>query len=763
MNKRLLTLLAALVSLGASAQTMQVEYFIDTDPGLGKATTVSVPMDAEGNAVLRHVIPASQLPTGTHLIGVRALTVKDQVTYYGPTLLERFFLFNDEARKPLRLMEYFWDADPGFGKGTQVALPADFEASIDKLKISTTDLEPGTHTLGVRVNGGLGWGPTVTEEVTVLSVEDYGKILKMEYFWDVDPGYGKATPLAIEPGTEVTLDGVVIPMPNDGQEHKLGLRGYGNSKWGPTFIYDTSTPAKYVNSDDLAALLQLYNQTGGENWTGKKWTTTMTEIRADNWSGVSFNSDDRVSAIDLKARGLSGRLSEALPAISAMTTLNLSQNALSGDPAVFVSNNKQLTSLDLSYNQFDELSQPLSLNLSDKTLVLTYQHRVYNKKSEFPGLSSLISSQLNIGRHMDVELPSIAFYNHATQSLNGHPKLNVYSPDGNTLWGSLAWQESAGAYTFANTSSIKVFEPDDGSSVIIQPATGSTLANSAYPGTLHFILGDANMNGWVDVNDVQRTLNYILNVSSSGSIGLWPANTYSEGETTTVVNIQDIVCTVNIVLENEDANAAGARRFKSMTRGADRNLFYTDGRNVMLDATDDIAAFDLELEGVGADEIRLMLNARDWQMVKRPTAKGVRLMVFSPTGARLEQGAAIHLLKLGGDGTPVAVEASSPMADDVPAGVQKGTSTSIHEVPTTELMVTTLAGSICLNATHGCGKTLVSFFNTKGVLLGQHQLPELRAGQNVISQGLPAADGLIIMTVKNDEIGTRIFKLQIAK
>jgi len=138
-------------------------------------------------------------------------------------------------------------------------------------------------------------------------------------------------------------------------------------------------------------------------------------------------------------------------------------------------------------------------------------------------------------------------------------------------------------------------------------------------------------------------------------------------------------------------------------------------------------------------------------------------MVFSPTGARLEQGAAIHLLKLGGDGTPVAVEASSPMADDVPAGVQKGTSTSIHEVPTTELMVTTLAGSICLNATHGCGKTLVSFFNTKGVLLGQHQLPELRAGQNVISQGLPAADGLIIMTVKNDEIGTRIFKLQIAK
>ena len=758
MNKRLLTLLAALVSLGASAQTMQVEYFIDTDPGLGKATTVSVPMDAEGNAVLRHVIPASQLPTGTHLIGVRALTVKDQVTYYGPTLLERFFLFNDEARKPLRLMEYFWDADPGFGKGTQVALPADFEASIDKLKISTTDLEPGTHTLGVRVNGGLGWGPTVTEEVTVLSVEDYGKILKMEYFWDVDPGYGKATPLAIEPGTEVTLDGVVIPMPNDGQEHKLGLRGYGNSKWGPTFIYDTSTPAKYVNSDDLAALLQLYNQTGGDNWTGKKWTTTMTEIRADNWSGVSFNSDDRVSAIDLKARGLSGRLSEALPAIPAMTTLNLSQNALSGDPAVFVSNNKQLTSLDLSYNQFDELSQPLSLNLSDKLLNLSYQHRVYKDDHSWPGLDGLTVSDLNIGRQMEVRLPAIAGYSHGSQNLNTHPALNVYNPANYKQHGTLKWQENQAGYAF--TSSVTTLDVDDASSVIIQPASGSTLVGSAYPGKIHFVLGDANMSGWVDVNDVQRTLNYILNVSNSGKIALWPANSFTEGETSRVINIQDIVCTVNIVLANEDASAA-TRRMKSMARGADSNLIYTDGRSVMLDATDEIAAFDLELEGVGADQVRLMLSASDWQMMTRPTAKGVRLMVFSPTGASLKTGAAVQLLKLGADATPVAVQASSPLAGEVTVAVMKGGATGIREVAAASLVASAQDGGIAILSTKACGKTLVSIHNAMGVLLSQHALPELPAGQTVIDGGLPTAGGVVILTVRNDEVGTRIFKLQL--
>ena len=43
------------------------------------------------------------------------------------------------------------------------------------------------------------------------------------------------------------------------------------------------------------------------------------------------------------------------------------------------------------------------------------------------------------------------------------------------------------------------------------------------------------------------------------------------------------------------------------------------------------------------------------------------------------------------------------------------------------------------------------------------QLTELLPGQTIISEGLPQTGGLVIMTVSNEEIGTKIYKLQMAK
>ena len=835
---RLLTLLAAVVSIGTSAQTVQTEYFVDTDPGLGKAIRLAVPTDAEGNGMLQFTIPKDQLPSGRHLIGVRTLMIdENNVTRYSPTETEIINILQPQDRKPFmyveyfwdtdsgydngkhialpaemeatldklpiptdglkpgkhRLgvrvrgcegwtptvmeevdiwpleqfgfvskMEYFWDEDPGFGQATMVTLPTTDEANLEKMHISTTELTPGLHRLGVRFNGGLGWSPTVVEDVVVLSPEDFGKILKMEYFWDVDPGYGNGKLLEFEAGPEVTLDNVTIPMPDDGQEHKLGLRGFGNNKWGPTFIYDTSTPQRRLNDDDLTALRALYNATGGAQWSGSKWTPELSEIRADNWSGVSFNSDDRVSAIDLKARNLTGNLQEALPALTEMTSMNLSQNALKGDPAAFLSNNQQLTELDLSYNQFDELSGPLSLNLSEKLLNLKYQHRKFKDTYNWPGLNDLDGSVLNVGNRMDVVLPSIVGYDHAKQKMNSHPKLNVYSQSDNSNVGTLNWQESSGAYAF--TSSQTVLDIDDESSILLQPTYTATLAYSAYPGTIRFTLGDANMNGIVDVDDVQRTLYYIIKPSyTSTSIGLWPANTFSEDETTKVINIQDIVCTVNIVLDNEDGGAAEVRRFNSRSRGADRNLFFTDGRVLKVDALDSIAAFDLEIAGVNTNQVRLLLNANDWQMAMRQKANGVRLIVFSPTGATLPTGSNIQLLRLGADGTPTAVQATSIDATGVIAAVSGNAQTGISELSATELQASAGDGCIRLLSSATCGPTLIRIYNAQGILLSQHDLSELCAGQTVIGTGLPQAGGLIVMAVSNDEVGTKFFKLQMAK
>ena len=196
--------------------------------------------------------------------------------------------------------------------------------------------------------------------------------------------------------------------------------------------------------------------------------------------------------------------------------------------------------------------------------------------------------------------------------------------------------------------------------MIVTAYTGSA-KSSAFPATFHMVFGDANLSGLVDVNDVQRTLNYVINSNNSSTFSLWAANTWNTDD---IINIQDIVCTVNIVLDNQGEGGAGARQ---RTRQADAaNRFYASGRSICLDAQDEIAAFDLTLNGVSSSQVRLMLNSTDWQMQTRETDSGLRLVVFSPTGQTLPTGTT-QVLRMSANGSPVDVQATSARAEELSA------------------------------------------------------------------------------------------------
>ena len=197
--------------------------------------------------------------------------------------------------------------------------------------------------------------------------------------------------------------------------------------------------------------------------------------------------------------------------------------------------------------------------------------------------------------------------------------------------------------------------------------------NSGYCGHIHLTSGDANMTGWVDVNDVQRTLNYVINQNNSSSFNLWCANTWDADD---IINIQDIVCTVNIVLDNQGGASMAAPRRRAGEAGA-ANRFYTSGRYVLLTSTDEIAAFDLELEGVNPTQVKLLLNRNDWQMQTRETDNGVRLIVFSPIGQTLTAGDT-QLLRISGNAEITAAQATSPAAEHV--AVNMGNATGISGV-----------------------------------------------------------------------------------
>ena len=435
----------------------------------------------------------------------------------------------------------------------------------------------------------------------------------------------------------------------------------------------------YMNAEDLAALRLLYTNYGGEAWNGTSWNTASTLITPDNWSGVTFDTEGHVTAINLQGRGLSGSLSVPYAAmLSQLKTLNLSRNALTGDPSVLVNTTTMpaLTTLDLSYNQIDELSASLPTTIT--SLNMGYQHRRYGNNSVLPGLDGLGTRVLNIGNGMTVSLPQPMLYSHSAQTFSTHPQLYVYSTNLGTRYGTLNWSNTYETYSYAAGSWQQTQEQD--ADVLLMPADGTTLHHSVLPAQMHFTRGDANLTGLVDVNDVQRTLNYVIDQNNSSTFGFWAANTFTEDETSLVINIQDIVSTVNIVLANEGIEEVAARRLRTPRHDSlqvANNTLHVDGRVLTLTATQEIAALDVELAGVKASQLRLLLSSRQWQMQTRDTQRGVRLMLFSPTGQSLTEGDT-QLLRLSADGVwPVAADASDPEALHVAVGVSEGTTTGI--------------------------------------------------------------------------------------
>ena len=277
----------------------------------------------------------------------------------------------------------------------------------------------------------------------------------------------------------------------------------------------------------------------------------------------------------------------------------------------------------------------------------------------------------SVSNNINIDFPTIMGYDHQKQTFGNHPTVNVHMmPYPYTRIGQLRWSSVEDCYVFEGADWMNQnCKQDD--EVVLRPS-GGLVVNSGYCGHIHLTLGDANMTGWVDVNDVQRTLNYVINQNNSSSFNLWCANTWDADD---IINIQDIVCTVNIVLDNQGGTPMAAPRRAGETGVANR--FYTTGRYVCLTATEEIAAFDLELEGVNPTQVKLLLNRNDWQMQTRETDRGVRLVVFSPTGQTLMAGDT-QLLRISGNAEIMAAQATSPTAEHV--AVNMGDTTGFRDV-----------------------------------------------------------------------------------
>lgn len=215
----------------------QIEYFFDTDPGVGSATVINS-FSANSSISIVETLSASGLATGFHSLGMRARAVGGS---WGTTETRLVFVDQSDGGTPVNVdsLEYFFDVDPGVGNATIIdGFTASNSISLVET-LNTSGLSLGFHSLGLRGKSeGGAWGITETRVIFVdpSSAGGVVNIDEIEYFFDADPGVGNAT--TTDPFTASNMVSIVNTLNASGLSegfHSLGMRGRAEGgSWGMT-------------------------------------------------------------------------------------------------------------------------------------------------------------------------------------------------------------------------------------------------------------------------------------------------------------------------------------------------------------------------------------------------------------------------------------------------------------------------------------------------------------------------------------------------
>ena len=375
-----------------------------------------------------------------------------------------------------------------------------------------------------------------------------------------------------------------------------------------------------IDAADYEALKAIYAATNGGAWTNKTWRIGSNAVTSTGWPGVTFDEEGHVLAIDLQDNNLTGSLPTEGMQMKSLRTLNLRRNNLKGDVAAFCKLLPALETLNLGYNLFTEIKEALPTHIT--SLNLQNQREGYS-------LSTFTLQEWAMGDKLaDIQLGSLIAYDHLNQNFEAHPSLSIYTADNNSYVGEMRYVDGAYRYYLSGT-----YNYASGTEFCIR-SSGGVAQNNRLRAKLTWTKGDVNADASVDVLDAQQTLNYIMG-TQNGNFNYPAADTY-EGSG---INVQDVVATINIFIgSNDNADrktvmAAQRRWTESLGEEASvANVLSVEDGALWLNASDQVAALDITLAGVKANDVKLALSKQRYQLVTHNTANGVRVVIISTTG-----------------------------------------------------------------------------------------------------------------------------------
>jgi hypothetical protein len=240
----------------AAAPVARAEYFFNTDPGVGKGTTLPVTTTA-GQASVAAEVGLEGLTAGFQTLYVR---FQDQQGSWSLSEGRPFLIQSRPAvpvAAPVVAAEYFIDSDPGLGKGTSLPVTTTAGQTGVAAEIATAGLSARFHMLYVRFRDTAGnWSLSESRPFLIdHTTGSLATIVGAEYFFDnANPAHGKGTPLAVVPSPQIALEQQVDVTGLVAGKHRLHLRLRDDKgAWSYTEIKEFTVATPRLNAITPAA------------------------------------------------------------------------------------------------------------------------------------------------------------------------------------------------------------------------------------------------------------------------------------------------------------------------------------------------------------------------------------------------------------------------------------------------------------------------------------------------------------------------------
>ncbi|MFP4091655.1 MAG: T9SS type A sorting domain-containing protein [Cyclobacteriaceae bacterium] len=176
----LFVLAAMLLPAASYAQDITAaEYFVDEDAGFGDNTAIPVP-DTGADVILDFTVDLSTVTEGLHTLGVR---VKDANGVWSIVTNRPFVVVKELTPPNLVAAEYFIDEDQGFGANTAIDISDTQSNDTLDFQADLSGLEPGVHTLYVRVKDAEGKWSLVTQRLFVVADDVVSNLVAFNYYY----------------------------------------------------------------------------------------------------------------------------------------------------------------------------------------------------------------------------------------------------------------------------------------------------------------------------------------------------------------------------------------------------------------------------------------------------------------------------------------------------------------------------------------------------------------------------------------------------